>query len=181
MLTIIVPAKELYFSETNTFENIGEHTLKLEHSLISISKWESKWHKSFINTTNKTVEETIYYIKCMTITPNVNPLVYICLTAKNFKEINDYINDPMTATTFSEDNSKPKNSNKKITAEVIYARMIMSGIPLEWEKRHINQLITLIRVCESYQQPAKKMGRSEILSKRKALNAARRKKYNSTG
>lgn len=108
MLTIIVPAKELYFSETNTFENIGEHTLKLEHSLISISKWESKWHKSFINTTNKTVEETIYYIKCMTITPNVNPLVYKCLTAKNFKEINDYINDPMTATTFSEDNSKPK-------------------------------------------------------------------------
>ena len=181
MLKILIPALEMYDEVNQEFFILPEKELQLEHSLVSISKWESKWHKSFINTTNKTVEETIYYIKCMTITPNVNPLVYKCLTAKNFKEINDYINDPMTATTFSEDNSKPKNSNKKITAEVIYARMIMSGIPLEWEKRHINQLITLIRVCESYQQPAKKMGRSEMLSKRKALNAARRKKYNSTG
>lgn len=180
MLTIVIPGRELYMSDTNTFVTIDEHKLKLEHSLISLYKWESKWHKSFINTVNKTVEETVDYVKCMTVTQNVDSMVYECLTTENFKAINDYINNPMTATTFSDDNTQKKN-RKIITAEVIYARMFMAGIPLECEKWHLNKLLTLLRVCESYQQPPKKMSRNEMISKRKALNAARRKKCNSKG
>ena len=180
MLTIVVPERELYMSESNTFITVREHKLKLEHSLMSIYKWESKWHKSFINTTDKSVDETVHYVKCMTITQNVDPLVYKCLTTENFRLINDYINDPMTATTFSDDQKQKKN-RKIITAEVIYARMLMAGIPLECEKWHLNKLLTLLRVCESYQSPPKKMNRNEMISQRKALNAARRKKYNSKG
>lgn len=180
MLTIVVPERELYMSESNTFITVREHKLKLEHSLMSIYKWESKWHKSFINTTDKSVDETVHYVKCMTITQNVDPLVYKCLTVENFRLINDYINDPMTATTFSDDHNQKKN-RKIITAEVIYARMLMAGIPLECEKWHLNKLLTLLRVCESYQSPPKKMNRNEMISQRKALNAARRKKYNSKG
>ena len=101
MLRIVIPGQELWDEEKQEFINTKEQVLQLEHSLISLSKWESKWCKVFLSKQEKTAEETIDYIKCMTITPNVDPEVYTRLTKENIKEIEDYIAAPMTATYFS--------------------------------------------------------------------------------
>ena len=180
MLHITVPEKEIFNDSTGEFLYVKECTLQLEHSLVSISKWESKWCKPFIHTNDKSYEEVIDYIKCMTITQNVNPLVYRCLSADNIKAINDYINSPMTATTFSNNNNGKKN-REIITSEILYYQMIALGIPFECQKWHLNRLITLIEVCSIKNQPPKKMSRNEIASRNAALNAARRKRLNSKG
>lgn len=179
MLLITVPGKELFDEATGEFFYIKEQILQLEHSLVSISKWESKWCKPFIHTTDKTYEEVIDYIKCMTITQNVNPLVYRCLTLDNVEEINKYINAPMTATTFS--NYNGRKNREIITSEILYYQMITLGIPFECQKWHLNRLITLIEVCSIKNQPPKKMSKNEIASRNAALNAARRKRLNSKG
>lgn len=154
--------------------------LQLEHSLISISKWESKWCKSFLHTNDKTFEETLDYIKFMTLTQNVKPEVYDRISNENVKEIQEYINAPMTATTFS--NTKGgKGGREIVTAELIYYWMIALNIPFECQKWHLNRLLALIRVCEIKNAPPKKMNRKEILSRNAQLNAARRKQLNTTG
>lgn len=156
------------------------YTLELEHSLISISKWESKWHVPFISKENKTEEQTLDYIKCMTINKNVPDSVYDCLTAEDVKKISDYINNPMTATTVAEIPGQ-KKSNQQVTSEVIYSWMTGLQIPFECEKWHLNRLLKLIEVCNANNTPPKKMGRNEIMSRNMALNKARRAKYNSKG
>ena len=150
-------------------------TIQLEHSLISLSKWESKWHKSFLTNEQKTLEETIDYIKCMTLTQNVKPEVYENLTDENIKQINDYIGDPMTATTFREDKNAKRNT-ERISSELIYYWMIALNIPFECQKWHLNRLLTLVRVCNVKNEPPKKMGKSELYKHHAAVNAARRKK-----
>ena len=155
-------------------------TLQLEHSLVSISKWESKWCKSFITTPNKTLEETIDYIKCMTITPNVKPEVYERLSSENITQINNYIEAPMTATYFN-DNKNGKGGRESITSELIYYWMISLNIPFECQKWHLNRLIALIRVCQIKNSPPKKMSRGEIMSRNAALNAARKQQLNTKG
>ena len=180
MLKITVPAREIYLEETNEFIDIKGQTLQLEHSLISLSKWESKWCKPYISTKEKTREETIDYIRCMTLTPNVKPELYYCLTDDNIKQISEYIEAPMTATTFSDNKNRP-GSREVITAEIIYYYMIANDIPWECQKWHLNRLITLIRVCSIKNTPSKKMSRSEIMNRNAALNAARRNKLNSKG
>lgn len=127
----------------------------------------------------KTAAETIDYIKCMTITQNVNPKVYNSLTAENIEQINNYIDEPMTATTFSETNNT--RSREIITSELIYYWMFSLNIPMECQKWHLNRLLTLIRVCNIKNAPPKKMSRRDIMSRNAALNAARRKKLNSKG
>lgn len=180
MLKITIPETELYDDATGEFTVVKETTLQLEHSLVSLSKWESKWHKPFSSTTKKTTEETIDYVKCMTITQNVNPMVYRCLTPKNMQEINAYIDDPMTATTFSEDKTRGR-SRQIITAEIIYSQMIELSIPFECQKWHLNRLTTLIRVRGIRQEPPKKMSKSAIMARNASLNAARRKALNTKG
>lgn len=180
MLTITVPAGEIYDDATSQFIYVKAHTLKLEHSLVSLSKWESKWCKPFISTTNKTDEETIDYIKCMTITQNVDPNVYRFLSADNLKEIDEYINAPMTATFFSEEKGG-KRSREIITSELIYYWMITLQIPPEYQKWHLNRLLTLIHVCTIKNAPAKKRSKTEIAKDYAALNEERRKKYNTKG
>ena len=179
MLKITVPGLELYDEEKNEFINYKDQTLQLEHSLVSISKWEAKWHKPFLSDEDKTLEEIIDYIKCMTITQNVKSDVYDRLTSDNIQRINDYIQDPMTATTFSDD----KKTGKKeiVTSEVIYYWMVTYNIPMECQKWHLNRLLTLVKVCTIKNSPPKKMSNSEIISRNKALNAARRKKMNTKG
>lgn len=179
MLNIKIDDLELFNDQTGEFINIPGKEIQLEHSLLSISKWESKWCKPFLSTTNKTNEETIDYIRCMTITQNVNPILYNYLDANALLKIKNYINAPMTATTFSTKNTKP--SREIITSELIYYWMITFGIPFECQKWHLNHLLTLIEVCSIKNSPDKKMSRGEILSRNAALNAARRKASGSRG
>lgn len=180
MLEITIPATDLFDEKTEEFIQIKEQKLQLEHSLVSLAKWESKWCKPFLSKENKTAEETLDYIKCMTITPNVKPEVYLALTAEIVQQINSYIEAPMTATTFREDKSKG-GSREQVTAELVYYWMIALNIPMKCEKWHLNRLLTLVRVCNVKNQPPKKMGRSELMSRNAALNAARRKQFNSKG
>lgn len=180
MLTITIPATEEFDEAKGEFVYVKEQTLQLEHSLISISKWESKWCKPFLSKQEKTFEETIDYIKCMTLNKNVGDDVYGCLTQANINAINDYIGAPMTATYFST-NERGKRNNEQITSELVYYWMIALNIPFECQKWHINRLLTLIRVCNIKNQPSKKMSRREIISRNAALNAARREQLNTKG
>lgn len=180
MLPITIPERELWDEKKQEFIYIKEQTLQLEHSLVSLSKWESKWHKPFFSKQSKTFEETIDYIRFMTITQNVSPEVYYGLSPQNVVDINAYIENPMTATTFP--NKERNTINKEqITAELIYYWMIALDIPFECRKWHLNQLLTLIRVCNVKNQPPKKTSKREIASQYAALNAARRKQLNTKG
>lgn len=179
MLKITIPAKELFDERTQTFIETKEQALTLEHSLISISKWEAKWCKSFLSTKVKTYEETIDYIRCMTITRDVDPTVYTRLSTSNINEISEYINAPMTATTFRED--KKGGSKEIVTSELIYFWMISHNIPMECQQWHINRLLTLIRVCNVKNAPPKKRGKKDIASEYAALNAARRSQFKTKG
>ncbi len=178
MLDIYVEESEQYNEETNEFITVKPQTLKLEHSLVSISKWESRWHKPFLNSDEKTLEEIFDYIKCMTVN-QVNPFIYDALTENNFNDIQQYINDPMTATTIKD--IPGKRNNEIITSELIYYWMVTLQIPFECEKWHINRLLTLIKVCNIKNQPSKKMPRKEILNQNRILNQARRSKYHTKG
>ena len=179
MLEIEIPNTELWDSERQEFINIQDQKLSLEHSLVSISKWESKWHKPFLGRDKKTEEEMLDYIKCMTLTPKVDPNVYQAFTQNTLKKIEDYIYDPMTATTIT-DRSNAK-SREIVTSEIIYYWMITLGIPVEFQKWHINRLMTLIQVCNIKNKPKKKMSRNELYSRNSALNAARKAKLNTRG
>lgn len=182
MLQVKIPSIEMWDELKEEFVNGQEEvTLSLEHSLVSISKWESKWHKPFLSKQDKTSEETLDYIRCMTLTPNIDPNVYNRLTKENFEEINKYISESMTATTFSEDKNGKRN-NEIITNEIIYHWIVSLNLPLsECEKWHLNRLITQIRVCSIKNQPPKNMSKNSIMKQNAALNAARRKKYNTKG
>lgn len=180
MLQITIPAIELWDEGKQEFVYGNEQVLQLEHSLVSLSKWESKWEKPFLSKEGKTTEETIDYIKCMTITPNVDAEVYNRLTDSIISQVDNYIDAPMTATWFSE-NKNSTSTTEQITAELIYYWMIALNIPFECQEWHLNRLITLIRVCNIKNQPPKKMSRRSILSRNAALNEARRKKYNTKG
>ena len=180
MLRIVIPEGQLFDERSQEFVYTKEQTLQLEHSLVSLSKWESKWHKPFLGKDEKTFDETIDYIRCMTLTPNVDPNIYVVLTKENIKDIYDYISNPMTATTFYEDG--PKSIIREIiTSELVYYWMVTLNIPFECQKWHLNRLLTLIRVCNIKNQPPKKRSKREIMSRNAALNAARRKQLNSKG
>ena len=180
MLSIYIPPVNGWNEKTEEFVSFPGKKLQLEHSLVSIAKWEAIWNKPFLPAvkTPKTYEETLSYIKCMTITQNVDPLVYNFLTEKNISEINDYIEAPMTATTFQENG---KTGREQITAEIIYYWMIAFNIPFECQKWHLNRLLTLIKVCSIKNQPPKKMTNRQILGNNAKLNAARRKALHTKG
>lgn len=179
MLQITIPGMEMFNEKTNEFFTTKETTLQLEHSLVSLSKWESKWNVPFLGKNEKSIEQTIDYIRCMTITQNINPIIYSCLTENNISEINNYIDLPMTATTFNDMYSAP--NREIVTSELIYYWMIALNIPMECQKWHLNRLLTLIRVCNVKNSPPKKMSKGEIMRRNASLNAARRQKYNTKG
>lgn len=189
MLELTISAKKGFDNKKNEFIETKETTLRLEHSLVSISKWEAKYHKPFISDEPKTAEETIDYIKFMTLTQNVDPLIYKLMDKEELTKINEYINDPMTATKFYDNEVATKGlpsrrKNEVITSELIYYWMIAFNIPESKEKIHLNRLLTLIRICNIKEREANgkgKMSKRDILSQNRALNAARRKKYNTHG
>lgn len=180
MLNITVPAIELYDEQKDEFIYLKEQKLQLEHSLVSLSKWESKWHKAFLTKAEKTEEEMRDYIRCMTITQNVDPEVYKYLSHDNIAEIRKYIDNPMTATYVSEDTSA-KGGRETVTSELIYYWMISLNIPDRFEKWHLNRLMTLIKVCNRKNSPKKRRSKKDIASEYASLNAARKKQLNTRG
>jgi hypothetical protein len=181
MLKLTIASIETYDEVKNEFLHTKEYNLQLEHSLVSLSKWESKWCKSFLKKEEKTIEESIDYIRCMTLTQNVDPEAYNYLTQKNLDEVTSYIEAPMTATTFSKEENQKSINRTTITAEIIYYWMVALNIPFECQKWHLSRLLTLINVCNIKNQPPKKRSRHEVMSRNAALNAANRNKYNSRG
>lgn len=191
---IVIEPHEGWDSQKEEFIHTDRVTLCLEHSLVSLSKWESKHKKPYLKKEDKTDEEILDYIKCMTITQNVDDSVYKLLTTKDLEKINDYIMDPMTATWFNENNANnnhqqnytpKKNRTEQITSELIYYWMISYNIPMQCEKWHLNRLLTLIRIFSVKDAEANgkgnKMSKRDILSQNRALNEARRKALGSKG
>jgi hypothetical protein len=180
MLTVKVPmSDELFNDETQEFESGETYTLQLEHSLVSLSKWESFFEKPFLGPDDKTFEETMWYIEAMVMTPDVPPEVFLQLSQKNLDQIKAYIDAKMTATWFK---AKPsRRQTEIITAEIIYYWMIALNIPFECQFWHLNRLMTLVQVINEKNTPQKKMSKAEMLAQQRQLNAERQAKLNTTG
>ena len=179
MLTITIPSYELFNDVTQEFISENERVIHLEHSLLSISEWESRWNKPFLSNMEKTSNEIIDYVRCMTLTEGVPETAYLYIDNEQYKLINDYIAAPMTATTISEPPGKV--SREIMTSELLYYYMIAANIPFECERWHLNRLLTLIRICSIKSQPEKKRPINEVMKSNAALNAARKKQFNTKG
>ena len=180
MLKLVLSGDEVYDELTSEFKTINLKTVELEHSLLSLSKWESKYEKPFLSTTEKTNEEVIEYVKLMIISPDVPENIVDEMSQKNLDDINDYINSKQSATTFGL-MPETKGKGETITAELIYYWMVTFNIPFECENWHINRLFSLIRICNIKNSKPKKMSRQEIAQRNRALNEQRRKELNTSG
>lgn len=179
MLTIQVPMSEAYDESTETFVTVQSCTLELEHSLASLSKWESEFEKPFLGPVKKTPEETLAYIRCMVRSPDFSPEVLTRLSRQNIEAINEYINAKFTATTINERSGKP--NREIITAEIIYYWLVALQIPLEVEHWHLNKMLTLVKVVNLKQAPEKPMSKAEALAMQRRLNSERRQQMQSRG
>lgn len=179
MLTITTPQVSLFNDDTQEFIELEPVTLSLEHSLVSLSKWEQKWEKPFLGKEQRTTSETTDYVRCMQISQEVDPIYFEHLSSQNMSDVSDYIAAKMTATMISD--NPGGTSNEVVTAELMYYWMIALNIPFECQNWHLNQLLTLIRVCNLKSTPPKKLSRSEIFARNRQLNEERRKQMNTTG
>lgn len=180
MLKLIIPGTEFFNEETECFETVGDVELELEHSLISLSKWESKYQKPFLNNIEKTPEEIFAYMEAMIISPIYPSDSLIRLSQENIIQINNYIESKESATTFG---TMPEHKGKgeTITSELIYYWMVAFTIPFECEYWHLNRLFSLIRICNIKNSKPRKMPRHEVASRNRELNAIRRAQYNTSG
>lgn len=179
MLKVTIPSIELFDESQNKFSKSKEVTLQLEHSLVSISKWESVWRKPFLTKEKKTKAETIDYIKCMTISQNIDPNVYKYIPKDVMDQIVKYIDTPRTATSVPE--TPGKINREVVTSELIYYWMITFNIPFECQTWHLDRLLTLIKVINLKNQPKKKGNMRDIMSRNAALNAKRKAELNTAG
>jgi hypothetical protein len=180
VLTIITPPTEIFNDETQEFTGFGAFKLNLEHSLASVSKWESRMEKPFLSSSQKTDSEIFDYIRDMAVDEDVPDYVFSLLTDDHIRAIEKHINSKMTATWFSDNNSRPRSS-EVITAELIYYWMISFNVPFECQYWHLNRLLTLLKVCSVKNEPPKKMSRSEAANRQRMLNAERKARLNTTG
>lgn len=178
-ISIYVQGTELWDSNSQMFCSSKPQTLILEHSLISISKWESKYHKMFLETKDKTGVELLDYIKCMTINGNVPDMTYYALSEKNLRDILDYMDDSMTASSVFD--PPRKSRSEPVSSELIYYWMIQYGIPFECEKWHINRLLMLIKICTRKNASMTKADKAAMDQRRAAINAQRKAKMKSRG
>lgn len=182
MLHLTIKAADFWDDIRNEFVVTDEYHLELEHSLYTISKWESKHKKPFLDNGLKSVEDTLDYVKCMCLDESIPDSAFRGLTNENVEEVNAYIKDPMTATTFSSAGPPTPSYGRKITAEVIYYLMLSYRIPMECEHWHLNKLLTLIKVFEAKNNPnPKKMSQRQVVEMYSRLNAERKKKYHTKG
>jgi len=180
VLKITVRLTEGFDEETSQFVDGETIDLELEHSLLSLSKWESSTQKAFLGRQDKTHEETILYIQMMTLTPNIAPEVFQKLSRENFEAINVYVSASMTATKVPE---RPNAASRQvITSELIYYWMTALTIPFQpCESWHLNRLLTLIKVANEMNKPPKKMSRREAAARQRELNAQRRQQLGTSG
>lgn len=180
MLKLIIEGDESFNDKTQTFETVNDVVLELEHSLISLSKWESKYQKPFLSTGEKSAEEIFGYIKDMVITPNVDLDVLYKCTQENIDEIQQYIDSSQSATTFG---SMPerRGPGEVITSELIYYWMVSFNIPFDCQYWHLNRLFSLIRICNIKNSKSRKMSRNEIAQRNRDLNAKRKAELNTSG
>lgn len=182
MLKLQIPSTELYDERTNEFLYTDAFEVELEHSLVSMSKWEAYYNKPFLSKKERTTEEVLYYIRCMANEELTDQQLSL-LALYNMKQIEEYIKAPMTATWFTkqEGESRSKGSGEAVTSELVYYWMVALNIPFECQHWHLNRLLTLIQICNVKNKPPKKMSRSSILKNNAALNKARRAKMHSKG
>ena len=180
MLSITVPGVESFDETSEEFVTLGDVVLELEHSLVSLSKWESIYEKPFLGNTEKTTEEVLGYVKAMLLTPEVPEETFLRLSEANLEEINAYIDAKMTATWFNEAPGAPR-SREVITAELIYYWIVTFQIDWEVQYWHLNRLFTLIRVCNIKNAKPKKMSRSEVAARNRELNAQRKAQLGTKG
>lgn len=180
MLILTVPGTEFFNEELEEFVTVGETQLQLEHSLVSLSKWESEWEKPYLGKDKKTTQEVLSYIEAMCLTPDVPPEVFASLSEENYQEINDYMHAKKTASWIRESPS-PSSTTETITSELIYYWMITLDIPLEAQHWHLNRLLMLIRVVNHKNTPPKKKSPGELAAERRAMNQKRREEYGTTG
>lgn len=170
---------ESYDEDRKEFIESAVFTLRLEHSLVSLSKWESHFEKPFLNGKEKTEEETLWYIQAMAIDDQIPPEVFSRLSQANVDAIDAYISAKMTATWFAD--SKEKPNREVITAEIVYYWMISLNIPFECEHWHFNRLLTLIKVCNAKNAPEKNLTKQELAARNRKLNEERKRKYKTSG
>ena len=180
MLVLKIPEQEYFDEAHQEFTYCRACTLKLEHSLVSISKWESKWKKPFLTPEPKTPAEFKDYIRCMTINQDIPDEAYELMGYDNVKKIEEYIMDPATATTVTDRRKSKGGKGETPTSELIYYWMISNGIPFECEKWRLNRLITLIKICNAKGNP-QQMSKQEIYAMNAALNNSRRAASGSKG
>ncbi len=181
MLILKTEEAEVFNNLEEQFENIPGRTVSLEHSLVSVSKWERRWKKPFLTIDEKTPEELLDYIRAMTITQKVPETFYAMLSKDSVNTVIEYINNSMTATTFSDSTNRP--SREVITSEIIYYWVIAFNIPIECQKWHLNRLLTLIKVCSIKNNPKgqHKLSNASLKARKQQLNAERRAKLKSEG
>lgn len=180
MLVITIKGDELFNDETQEFSTVGDVVVTLEHSLLSLSKWESKYNKPFLSPDRKSTEEIFGYIKCMVIDQNLDLDVLRRLSQENVDQIQEYIDSSQSATTFGAMPER-RGPGEVITAELIYYWMVAFTIPFETEKWHLNRLFALIRICNVKNQKPKKMAKHEVAQQYRDLNAKRRAELGTTG
>lgn len=181
MLSLVVPAMELYDSEREEFVYTKPVSFEIEHCLLAMSRWESKWKKPFLSPDEKTSDEVIDYIRCMTMSDNVPDDVYNRLPYDVIEQINDYVDAPHSATTIRNQEGSGRVRNEIVTTEVIYYWMTAFGIPFECETWNLDRLLKLIEICLIKSQPAKKMPKAQVRQMYDSLNKARRSKLHSKG
>jgi hypothetical protein len=180
VLELVIKGEEFYDNETEKFFTIGDDTVLLEHSLASVSKWESHFEKPFLSSEEKTPEEWFWYVEAMTLTPIFSRGVFLRMSKENIQEINTYINARRTGTWFNE-GANQRRATETITAELVYYWMITLNIPFECQYWHFNKLLTLIKVCNLKNAPEKKMTAAEVAQRNRTLNQQRKEQLKTAG